>query len=252
MAQGALVDQAYLPGEVTLPGESGPRRILDRRCGTVEFWFKPNWPAVHPLDPQAPWSPRHVFLHSGVLRREHPRLFNTAAFVVWHDGPTQSLHFTVRTPDYTGWDVALRLDPQQVARLSERWHHLAAVWDHAAKPDDGLRIYLDGVRSKGRTDVSKPERLPKDKAVELCQIAHAIQLCGLNSGRFGARACLDDLRISRGARYGADFTPPTAPLSPDSRTAALFHFDGGLDGQGMTEQGKVYPLRADAGALEYP
>jgi hypothetical protein len=38
---------------------------------------------------------------------------------------------------------------------------------------------------------------------------------------------LDELRISTGLRYTANFSPPTAPFAPDAQTAALYHFDEG-------------------------
>jgi hypothetical protein len=38
---------------------------------------------------------------------------------------------------------------------------------------------------------------------------------------------LDEVRISNVVRYSANFTPPTAPFTPDANTLALWHFDEG-------------------------
>jgi hypothetical protein len=42
---------------------------------------------------------------------------------------------------------------------------------------------------------------------------------------------VDEVRLSRGARYLGDFVRPSAPLAVDSDTVALWHLD---DGPGQT------------------
>jgi len=46
------------------------------------------------------------------------------------------------------------------------------------------------------------------------------------------------------------FAPKRHPHELDKDTSALFHFDGDLQGEGMTENGERYPVRGQAGALE--
>ncbi len=243
----ALRGLCSLPGEAAAPGADELLRILGRRRGAVEFWFKPLWTAAHPLETRAAWRPRHVLLHAGVLRRDYPRLFNHSAFVVYYEESNQTLYFAVRDRNYAGWTTRARVGDLNAAN---GWHHLACVWDAAARPDDWLRIYLDGKRVSGKTVLSKPERLGADKSVQLAKPAFAIQVGALNTGRCPACALIDDLRISRSARYTSDFAPPASP-APDQDTAALFHFDGSLAGEGATLDGRRYELRGAAGALEW-
>lgn len=77
----------------------------------------------------------------------------------------------------------------------------------------------------------------------------SVQLGSLNTGRCPAGALLDELRISRTARYADDFTPNHKAPKLDKDTTALFHFDGDLRGEGMTEQGARYTIDGVAGAL---
>jgi len=150
---------------------------------------------------------------------------------------------------YVAWQAGARAE--DAPWLQPGWHHLACVWDHDAKPDDWLRLYVDGARVSAGTTVNKPERLGDDKAVELDKTAFAFQCGSLNTGRFGAKAVLDELRVSRIARYAEDFTPTHKPSSLDEHTTALFHFDGNLQGEGMTEEGGHYVVEGIAGSLAH-
>ena len=245
-----LVGQCILPSEAEPQGKHEPALLIGRRRGTIEFWLKPSWPPRHPLEARAPWTPRHALVHCGVLRRDHPELANHSALVLWHDAANGALHFAIRNRKYAGWTVSARVGKGTLWRRPG-WYHVACVWDHDAKPNDWLRLYVDGTRVGGKTTLSKPERLGDDKAVELAPTAFATQLGSLNSGRWPARAAFADLRISRTARYRANFSPPPRPLTLAPHTTALLHFDGTLDGEGMTEAGRHYPVRAVPGVLEH-
>ena len=66
-------------------------------------------------------------------------------------------------------------------------------------------------------------------------------------GEVDADALIDELRISRIARYRKPFTPRRR-FKLDLQTSALFHFDGSLEGSGMTMFRETYSLHATAGA----
>jgi len=128
---------------------------------------------------------------------------------------------------------------------------MAYVWDAQAPPADQIRIYLNGQRRREPVKIDNPERLGKDTSVRLSERPFAIQLLSLNSGRLRCLGLMDELRISRVARYDANFKPSTEPLALDRDTTALFSFDNSHDGRGMTADGKPYVLTAVPGALEY-
>ena len=248
-ASPGLIGPCILPA-ATLAGPGKAERILGRRLGTIEFWLKPRWRRPHPLDWFAGWQPSYTLLHCGVLRRQHPWLANHSAFTITYDLRRGDFYCAVRTTNYAGWNVGDRAG-KRASWAHSRWHHLACVWDHQAQPDDWLRLYLDGKRVKGKTGMSKPERLGKDKSLRLADMAFALQLLSLNSGRAEAPVIMDELRVSRTARYAADFAPAHAPLQLDKDTVALFHFDGNLAGEGMSARGQRYDVHGTAGVLEY-
>jgi hypothetical protein len=244
-----LAAPCYFAGEITGAESRQPHRILGRRQGTIEFWFKPDWMRKHPLDARAARMPRHTLFHCGVLRKEHPENFNCSSVTVYWESGSEALHFMISNRQYVAWQTAARME--HAPWMQPGWHHLACVWDHDAKPADWLRLYVDGARVSARTTVNKPERLGDDKAVELDKTAFAVQLASLNTGRLPANAVLDALRISRTARYAEDFIPSHKAPGVDRDTTALFRFDGNLQGQGVTEQGGRYTINAVAGVLEH-
>jgi hypothetical protein len=55
---------------------------------------------------------------------------------------------------------------------------------------------------------------------------------------------IDELRVSKVARYKADFTPPTSRFEPDADTLGLYHFDAAAgdvltDSSGNKHDGKI-------------
>ena len=91
-----------------------------------------------------------------------------------------------------------------------RWYHLAAV-----RTDGELRMYVDGKRTDAQPLPPRtgPQPVPKSKPLKI----------GGNS----ANLRLDEIRISKTARYDADFTPPTTPFASDADTLALYHCNDG-------------------------
>jgi len=245
-----LMGLCVLPGLVTQPGSEQSHRVMSRRQGTLEFWFKPQWTPPHRLDERAGWQPTFTLVHCGILRRDHPWLANCSSFVLSYDLRRGNLYYQIRNSRYAGWGTYVRAR-QPNGWDEAAWHHVACVWDAAAGPDGWLRLYLDGKRTPTKVSLSSPDRLGEDKSVDLGKVAFALQLLGFNTGRHAPPMVMDELRVSRIPRYHADFSVTHVPLKLDKNTTALLHFDRALDGQGMTPDGRAYRLQATPGPLEF-
>jgi len=238
---GFLAGECYFASHVSIPQQRQPVKLVGQR-GTIELWLKPKWPGLPAeLMELRPSRPRRVLLHIGPLRREHPLLYNRSSLVIVHYPREDKLAFLIVTPANAGWSVAIKPSP-----ATDQWRHLACVWDLSEKLDDRVRLYLDGKRVPGRPHVSRPERL-KGKAALIDTNPYVVQLGSLNTGRRPAPALIDDLRISRTARYHADFDPANSTQAIDRDTAVLFRFDGNLRGEGSTADGVRYEVRAIPG-----
>ncbi|MCD6361222.1 MAG: hypothetical protein J7M38_10190, partial [Armatimonadetes bacterium] len=249
---GALVGTCALPSKVVPPGAGQSVDILNSEAGTIELRFLPDWPGrrfgfyrqfdVNPL--------RHTLLHFGPVRPDYVHTVNFSSLLI-DSYATSLLRFAVYLPQYAGWAVQANLDGVE-GWDRRREHHLAVVWDGAASAEDGLRIYLDGRRISGKTQVSKPERIENPEAVRVHTAEpYAIQLGCIVNGRRPGGVRIDDLRISRVARYTDDFSPPQGAPVMDADTSALLLFDEGLTGAGRTPDGIEYVIKAAAGAVEY-
>ena len=93
--------------------------------------------------------------------------------------------------------------------IRDRWHHIAGVYDESLNE---VRVYLNGSRltPNGIIAINYPNPQPTHVFV---------------GGRSFRTFFVDELRVSRDARYNSDFLPPTMPFSVDSSTSALWHFD---------------------------
>ncbi|MBM4087262.1 MAG: LamG domain-containing protein, partial [Planctomycetes bacterium] len=248
-----LRGQAYLPSVARVPGVEQPVRIFEAKQGTVEFWIKPEWPGVWPLPRQASEYCRfsHAFLHFGIQRPDYPRHTNQASLVILHDDAYGSLRFGIRSKDYVPWTAEAQTREDGTWQPGQ-WRHVAAVWDADAERKDWLRLYVDGKRVSGVVTMEKEERLGEDKSVRVeLDSSFFIQIGSLNSGRQPARAAIDELRISRTARYRQDFAPSFAELRLDKDTAALFHFNGSLQGEGLTADGARMAFSATPGTVQH-
>jgi len=241
---GFLAGKCYFASHIAIPEKRAPVKLVGQR-GTIEFWLRPKW---HRLSTELvvlrPSHPRRVLLHVGPMRREHPLLYNRSSLAIVHYPREDKLAFLIVTPANAGWGVSIKPFP-----ATDRWCHLACVWDLSEELDDRVRLYLDGKRVSGPPRVSRPERL-KGKAALIDTNPYVVQLGSLNTGRRPAPALIDDLRISRAARYRADFAPATSPQTIDRNTAVLFRFDGSLTGEGMATDGTRYKARAVPGHTE--
>ncbi|MBW3539048.1 MAG: protein kinase [Planctomycetes bacterium] len=99
--------------------------------------------------------------------------------------------------------------------------HIAAVWDQSQ-----IAIYVNGVRQQGagaplaRMPAVDRPFLIGTKHSEVGDVQHSVFS---NSWFHGE---IDEVRLSRTARYSEDFTPQ-ARWEPDDATIALYHFDEG-------------------------
>jgi hypothetical protein len=111
------------------------------------------------------------------------------------------------------------------------WHHVAAVRSGAQ-----LRLFVDGQEAGQGTgptgDVSydpkgaAPPDMPSERFLVLGAEKHD---AGAEYPSYSG--LLDELRISKAARYTGPFPAPAAPFVPDADTVGLYHFD---EGQGTT------------------
>ena len=247
----ALIAPCRFAGEVVVPGEEQPTRLLDRRRGTIEFWFRPLWTEVHPAgEVCAPWLPDMAFVYCGVLRTRAPATTNQSCFAILHDLGRNSLSWSIKNRNYAGWATAHGQTDRNVWR-DRSWHHLACVWDHDADESSQLRLYVDGHRHRDRVSGTHLDRLGDDKGVEMDAVVYPVQLLSMSSGRRRARVAMDELRISRTPRYTADFEVVARELALDADTTALFHFNGTTSGEGVSAAGRRYEVRAVPGVPGY-
>ena len=249
----SLRGSARFPSSLPLEGRGEPARLLGSRQGTVEFWLRPEWPGLWP--PPGGKSEyrqgRHALFHFGVVRPAHPYNTNQLSLSLVHSDRYGGLSFSVTNRRHVNWSVSATVRDRK-DWVPGRWHHVALVWDAAAGRNDWLRSYLDGKRASAGVSVGHEDRLGQDKSVRVdADMPFMIQVGSLNTGRAPARACIDELRISRTARYGSDFAPSAREFKLDPDTSVLFHFNRGLNGEGMLPDGTRYPIQADAGPLTY-
>ena len=86
------------------------------------------------------------------------------------------------------------------ASIVGRWMHIAVV-----RSGSTITIYEDGVsRASGTSSYSVP--------ASICYIGRQLPRSPIDYGA-NLDGYIDDFRITKGARYTSNFTPPTAPLS---------------------------------------
>ncbi|MEA3401426.1 MAG: LamG-like jellyroll fold domain-containing protein [Armatimonadota bacterium] len=248
----ALADACVLPSRAVPDGGEEPVGLVESRTGTLELWIRPEWMGRElPLSSNFEmWRTRHCFLHFGPLRPEHPYLANHSSLAVEHGSPDW-LRCAVTAPNYAGWFA--QVDLNAIGGLAAgRWHHLAIVWDGEAPREDWLRVYIDGRRRSEGVRVSKEERFGDDPSLRVTTSRpYTIQVGCMTSGRCPADALIDELRISRVARYHVDFEPVRSEMSLDASTSLLMHFNEDLVGDGRAPDGAVYRLEAVPGVPEY-
>lgn len=99
-----------------------------------------------------------------------------------------------------------------VVLQANQWYHVAATYDSG-----NARVFVNGIAGTS-SSVGMVSHMP------------VLRLGGITGYGFFAGQ-IDDVRISRIVRYAGSFTPPSAPLTEDADTIALYVFD---EGSGQT------------------
>lgn len=190
------------------------------RQGTIEFWFRPDWSSAW-LTLAEGQTVRSDFVRGGAID-----LHYRYGFGPWRDN--FYAHLDLLTRGVLGKAEEKKRDEiGGMARTFFRageWVHLAAVWamtDGKTGTTGDFAIYVNGRRQPRTWEY--PFALTGRDPYVLREVAPTIVI-GCREG------WLDELRISRVARYAGDFTPARLPLVPDADALALFRFDGTTEG----------------------
>lgn len=118
--------------------------------------------------------------------------------------------------------------------LDGRWHHVAV---QRRRSDGWLWLYVDGqLEAQGDGpdgDISYPDDgVPGNFCNGPCTFSDPFLVLGAEKHDVGREypsfsGWVDELRLSTVLRYSGPFTPPAAPFTPDSATAALYRLDEG-------------------------
>lgn len=104
--------------------------------------------------------------------------------------------------------------------ISDQWQHVAIV-----STDREVRLYLNGVRRDQTAILDRP--VPTNRLFDGTWIgAHPLDQ-DVNRMEYFYLGRIDEIRISKSARYDLDFTPQTR-FEPDADTLALYHCDEGV------------------------
>lgn len=117
-----------------------------------------------------------------------------------------------------------------------QWHHVAV---QRRRSDGFMSLYVDGTLQRSSDgpdgdisypDNGVPENLCQPGGNTPCTNSDPFIVFGAEKHDDGPaypsyHGWLDEIRISRVLRYGANFTRPSAAFAADAETAALYHFD---------------------------
>jgi hypothetical protein len=131
---------------------------------------------------------------------------------LWYDGAAQQFKVNFNSDSTI---VQTGTAPRDV------WRHVAMVRNNGV-----LSLYVDGVSVASTGDSTNLGPLP------LCFGASAL---GAGANFVG---WMDEFRVSKVARYTANFTPDTTPHARDADTVYLFHFDDGHGSQVLKDDSR--------------
>jgi hypothetical protein len=155
-----------------------------------------------------------------------------------------------------GWAVRYRTPQSDLMTYTRRdklhgvRHHIAGVWT-----GEQFNWFVDGQLSNGFAEAKLPDPSHGVGNNGVAHMGSERSLEGKTSRQF--RGTLDEVRISRRARYQMNYTPASR-LEPDTDTLALYHFDEGQgdvlnDSSGNNHHGKIVGakwVRSEAGVNE--
>ncbi len=135
---------------------------INRKQGSIEFWFQPTWAGGDGLD--------HTFFDVGDEFYNRIRIQKDAAnnlrFIVW--GPDSEHDVSVQV---SGWQPG-------------GWHHVRADWS-----GNEIALYVDGQLQEKESGVPMP-----------AQLASQIYIGSMSDGRNQADAVIDQFRIYSNAQ----------------------------------------------------
>lgn len=121
---------------------------------------------------------------------------------------------------------------------AQAWHHVAATHDGST-----VRLFVDGAQRH-------EQKIAPGVAAD-CKAPLSIGGAAYEDN-FPFHGTIDEVRLSRIARYSADFTPSKQPFAVDADTVALWHFDE-ESGQAVTDATGQHPgTLGKTSALEGP
>jgi len=181
--------------------------VLDTSSITVECWFYPNAPFK---------GEQQLVAHNN---------WDTGTGYVLMINDSGKLVFRIHTANGVRQAVGTTNISTNV------WHHALGTYDRVT-----VRVFLDG-QMEGTYSTTE--------AIVDCTNPLRFGIGAYVLNYFWFDGVIDEVRISRIARYSASFSVPTGPYTTDSNTVGLWHFDEGTgtttaDASGNGNNGTLY------------
>ncbi|CAO3363085.1 LamG-like jellyroll fold domain-containing protein [Azospirillum melinis] len=195
-------------------GTNGSTEIIDERgitpFGTHCGWFDGASHWTVPSNSKLAWGASQNFTYEGWIRPNGVKAScffssNTIGLVWQTTGQFQFYN--------SGWgNIGTASYP------ADAWYHVAIV-----RLNGTLTVYVNGASIHSVAWLNS-------------EIASAFNVGKDGAGSYIAAGWMDQLRVSKIARYSANFTPPTAAFVADADTVHLFSFDDGHGGQVLKDR----------------
>ena len=140
--------------------------------------------------------------------------------------------------DGSGWAIT---PTSATTIVADTWMHVALVHEGS-----NIKLYLDGTLDSNFSSVTLASM--NHNTGEPINIGDSLA----HSAGDAFAGYLDELRISKTARYTGNFTPSTSAFTNDSNTKLLLHMDGANDGTTFTDSAvKDNPLTVSSDMTWY-